>query len=74
MFLEEGMIMTLEAQELQIETELKVEELRIKKQESEVNLAIKSQELKLKKQQMEINEAELSLEVLQGRPVGIGPT
>ena len=64
----------LEAQELQIETELKVEELRIKKQESEVNLAIKSQELKLKKQQMEINEAELSLEVLQGRPVGIGPT
>jgi hypothetical protein len=39
-----------------------------------VDLAIKQQELELKKQQQEINKAELALEAVQGRPVGIGPT
>ena len=64
----------LQAKQMEIDTQLKAQELQMKKQESEITLAIKSQELALKKQQMKINEAELSLEVAQNRPVGIGKT
>ena len=32
------------------------------------------QDLKLKKSQLDLNEAELALEAVQNRPVGIGPS
>ena len=64
----------LQAKELEIETQIKAQELKLKEEEAMVDLAIKQQELELKKQQQEINKAELALEAVQGRPVGIGPT
>ena len=64
----------LQAQELQIDTQIKSQELQLKQEESQINMALKIQELKLKKQQMEINEKELALEAVQNRPVGIGPS
>jgi hypothetical protein len=63
----------LQAKELEIETQIKAQELKLKEEEAMVDLAIKQQELELKKQQQEINKAELALEAVQGRPVGIGP-
>ena len=63
----------LQAQELEIDTQLKSQELQLKKEEAAVNMAIKQQELLLKKSQLELNEAELALEATQNRPIGIGP-
>jgi hypothetical protein len=63
----------LQAQELEIDTQLKAQELKLKQEEAAIDLAIKQQELQIKKSQLELNEAELALEATQGRPVGIGP-
>ena len=64
----------LQAQELQIDTELKAQELKLKQEEAAINLALKQQELQIKKSQLELNEQELALEAVQNRPVGIGPS
>jgi len=64
----------LQAQELEIDTQLKAQELKLKQEEAAIDLAIKQQELQLKKSQLELNEQELALEAVQNRPVGIGPT
>ena len=64
----------LQAQELEIDTQLKAQELQLKKEEASVNLALKQQELLIKKSQLELNESELALEATQNRPVGIGPS
>ena len=64
----------LQAQELQIDTELKAHELKLKQEEAAVNLALKQQELQIKKSQLDLNEQELALEAVQNRPVGIGPS
>jgi len=64
----------LQAQELQIDTELKAQELKLKQEEAAVNLALKQQELQIKKSQLDLNEQELALEAVQNRPVGIGPS
>jgi len=64
----------LQAQELEIDTQLKAQELQLKKEEASVDLALKQQELLIKKSQLELNEAELALETAQNRPVGIGPS
>jgi hypothetical protein len=64
----------LQAQELQIDTQIKAQELQLKQEESQINMALKIQELKLKKSQLELNEQELALEAVQNRPVGIGPS
>ena len=64
----------LQAQELEIDTQLKSQELQLKKEEASVDLALKQQELLIKKSQLELNEAELALEATQNRPVGIGPS
>ena len=45
----------------------------MKKKTASIDFAIKQQDLELKKQQLILNEAELKLEAIQGRPVGIGP-
>ena len=64
----------LQAQELQIDTELKAQELKLKQEEAAINLALKQQELQIKKSQLDLNEQELALEAVQNRPVGIGPS
>ncbi len=64
----------LQAQELEIDTQLKAQELKLKQEEAAVDLALKQQELQIKKSQLELNEQELALEAVQNRPVGIGPT
>ena len=64
----------LQAQELEIDTQLKAQELKLKQEEAAVDLALKQQELEIKKSQLELNEQELALEAVQNRPVGIGPT
>ena len=64
----------LQAQELEIETQIKAQELKLKQEGAAIDLAIKTQELKLKKSQLELNEQELALEAVQKRPVAIGPT
>ena len=64
----------LQAQELEIDTQLKAQELKLKQEEAAIDLAIKQQELQIKKSQLELNEAELALEAVQNRPIGIGPS
>jgi len=64
----------LQAQELEIETQLKSQELKLKQEEAAINLALKQQELMIKKSQLELNEQELALEAVQNRPIGIGPS
>ena len=64
----------LQAAEIELDTELKAQELELKKEEAAIDLALKQQDLKLKKSQLELNEAELALEAVQNRPVGIGPS
>ena len=64
----------LQAAEIELDTELKAQELQLKKEEAAIDLAIKQQDLKLKKSQLDLNEAELALEAVQNRPVGIGPS
>ncbi len=64
----------LQAQELEIDTQLKAQELKLKQEEAAVDLALKQQELQIKKSQLELNEQELALEAVQNRPVGIGPS
>ena len=64
----------LQAKEVEIDTQLKAQELKLKQEEAAINLALKQEELKIKKSQLAINEAELALEAVQNRPVGIGPT
>lgn len=64
----------LQAKELEIETAIKAQELKLKAKESAVDLALKQKELEIKESQLELNEAELALEAVQNRPVGIGPT
>jgi len=64
----------LQAQELQIDTQIKTQELQLKQEESQINMALKIQELKIKKSQLELNEQELALETVQNRPIGIGPS
>jgi len=64
----------LQAQELEIETQLKAQELKLKQEEAAINLALKQQELMIKKSQLELNEQELALEAVQNRPIGIGPS
>jgi hypothetical protein len=64
----------LQAQELEIDTQLKAQELKLKQEEAAVDLALKQQELEIKKSQLELNEQELALEAVQNRPVGIGPS
>jgi hypothetical protein len=64
----------LQAQELEIDTQLKAQELKLKQEEAAVDLALKQQELEIKKSQLELNEQELALEAVQNRPIGIGPT
>ena len=63
----------IEIQKMQIDTQLATARLKLEKDMATVSLAIKQQELELKKQQMEINKAELALEAVQNRPIGIGP-
>ena len=63
----------LQAQEMQIDTQIKAQELKLKARESAIDLALKKKELELKESQLELNQAELTLETIQGRPVGIGP-
>lgn len=64
----------LQAQELEIDTQLKAQELKLKQEEAAVDLALKQQELEIKKSQLELNEQELALEAVQNRPIGIGPS
>jgi len=64
----------LQAQELEIDTQLKAQELKLKQEEAAVDLALKQQELQIKKSQLELNEQELALEAVQNRPIGIGPS
>ena len=64
----------LQAAEIELDTELKAQELELKKEEAAIDLALKQQDLKLKKSQLDLNEAELALEAVQNRPVGIGPS
>ena len=64
----------LQAQELEIDTQLKAQELKLKQEEAAVDLALKQQELQIKKSQLELNQQELALEAVQNRPVGIGPS
>jgi hypothetical protein len=64
----------LQAQELEIDTQLKAQELKLKQEEAAINLALKQQELQIKKSQLDLNEQELALEAVQNRPVGIGPS
>ena len=64
----------MQAAEIELDTELKAQELQLKKEEAAIDLAIKQQDLKLKKSQLDLNEAELALEAVQNRPVGIGPS
>jgi len=64
----------LQAQELEIDTQLKAQELKLKQEEAAVDLALKQQELQIKKSQLELNEQELALEAVQKRPIGIGPS
>ena len=63
----------LQAQEMQIDTQIKAQELKLKARESAINLALKQKELELKESQLDLNQAELALETIQGRAVGIGP-
>ena len=63
----------LQAKEVEIDTQLKAQELKLKQEEAAINLALKQEELKIKKSQLALNEAELALEAIQDRPVGIGP-
>ena len=63
----------LQAQEMQIDTQIKSQELKLKARESAIDLALKQKELELKESQLDLNQAELALETIQGRPVGIGP-
>ena len=63
----------VQAQTAQVDAELKQQELEVKKNTAAIDFAIKQQDLELKKQQLVLNEAELRLETIQGRPVGIGP-
>ena len=64
----------LQAQELEIDTQLKAQELKLKQEEAAINLALKQQELQIKKSQLDLNEQELALEAVQNRPIGIGPS
>ena len=64
----------LQAQELEIDTQLKAQELKLKQEEAAIDLAIKQQELQIKKSQLDLNEQELALEAVQNRPIGIGPS
>ena len=64
----------LQAQELEIDTQLKAQELKLKQEEAAIDLALKQQDLQIKKSQLELNEQELALEAVQNRPVGIGPS
>ena len=63
----------LQAKETEIDTAIKAQELKLKEDEAVIDLALKQEELKIKKSQLALNEAELALEAVQGRPVGIGP-
>ena len=63
----------VQAQTSQVDANLKEQELDMKKKTASIDFAIKQQDLELKKQQLILNEAELKLEAIQGRPVGIGP-
>ena len=63
----------MQAQNDAMDASLKQQELEMKKKTAAVDFAIKQQDLELKKQQLVLNEAELRLEAVQGRPVGIGP-
>ena len=63
----------VQAQTAQVDASLKEQELDMKKKTASIDFAIKQQDLELKKQQLVLNEAELRLEAIQGRPVGIGP-
>ena len=63
----------VQAQTAQVDASLKEQELDMKKKTASIDFAIKQQDLELKKQQLILNEAELKLEAIQGRPVGIGP-
>jgi hypothetical protein len=63
----------VQAQTAQVDANLKEQELDMKKKTASIDFAIKQQDLELKKQQLILNEAELKLEAIQGRPVGIGP-
>jgi hypothetical protein len=64
----------LQAQELEIDTQLKAQELKLKQEEAAINIALKQQELQIKKSQLDLNEQELALEAVQNRPIGIGPS
>ena len=61
----------LQAKETEIDTAIKAQEL--KENEAAIDLALKQEELKIKQTQLALNEAELALETVQKRPVGIGP-
>jgi len=64
----------LQAAEMQVDAQLKQQELELKKKEAAVDLALKQKELEIKESQLKLNEAELALEAVQKRPIGIGPT
>ena len=63
----------LQAKETEIDTAIKAQELKLKENEAAIDLALKQEELKIKQTQLALNEAELALETVQKRPVGIGP-
>ena len=63
----------LQAKETEIDTAIKAQELKLKEDEAVIDLALKQEELKIKRSQLALNEAELALEAVQDRPVGIGP-
>ena len=63
----------LQAKETEIDTAIKAQDLKLNEDEAVIDLALKQEELNMKKSQLALNEAELALEAVQGRPVGIGP-
>lgn len=63
----------LQAKETEIDTAIKAQTLKLKENEAALDLALKQEELKIKRTQLALNEAELALEAVQKRPVGIGP-
>jgi hypothetical protein len=63
----------LQAEEMRIDTQIKAEDLKLKQNLAAIDLALKQEELKIKQSQLALNEAELALEAVQDRPVGIGP-